>query len=161
MTAKQVERRSVDLPPILGPVKSIVRGWWESLASSPRTTSLGTATRPFSPKANGCHSPLILSTGLLVPSLARLTFFAACTMVGLDTVPVEELAVSANDLNTSMQFMAWMIWDHSAPLSTNSSIRIVMISASWSVTSWFWNIICIYESQQCLDNTHKRVKVST
>jgi len=64
--------------------------------------SFGTGKRPLSPRANGCHSPFILST---VPPVSPLVPFDA-TMTGLVIVPQEKLEVTAKDRNTSMQLMA-------------------------------------------------------
>lgn len=132
ITARQVERRSVDFPPMFGPVSSKVRGYNPS-SFSPRITSLGTGKHPLSPRANGCHSPFILSTVL---PLSLLVPFDA-TITGLDIVPQEKVEVTAKDLNTSMQLMAWTTSNHWAAFSKNNSASIVSVSASESVTLWF------------------------
>ena len=129
-------RRSVDFPPMFGPVSSNVR-WWCPSSFSPRTMSLGTGKHPFSPRANVCHRPFILSTGPPLSLLVELSDVG--TMTGLHIVPDEKLEVTAKDLRTSMQLTAWTTSNHWAAFSKNSSASIVSVSASESVTLWFWH----------------------
>lgn len=135
ITARQVARRSVDLPPIFGPVSSSAHGCCPA-ASSPRLMSLGTWPFSLFPTAYGCHKPLIQSLEGLD---SRRT--------GLHMEPFDEITHDAKDCNTSMRLSAWMTWDQSAAFPTNCSIRMDNVSASDSFTSWscLWVVKCKFQ----------------
>lgn len=138
ITARHVARNRVDLPPIFGPVNSIVDGRRPSSSSSsspPRSISLGTWPPSKLPTAYGCHRHLIES---LRPSFLRWGVVGgfAGRKTGLLMHPVDERAVDAKDWITSTQLSAWMTSDHSPVFATNSWMRTDSVSPSNSFTSW-------------------------